>query len=1630
MRKALFLLLLVISVQLSAQNYPITSINISLPANPDANTANWGVGSNVFSINVSTKPKDGKLDPQLEECKIWVVIKKAGSIVCGTYTKNNAPNPNFTSVNKIWNGPNAVSLLGQNCTLIPGEYEVCVRFYGGPLNNPISEEKCKAFTIKSTEVSYIKPQNILPTDNSNFNTSMASKPVNFKWTSVIPTPNEPVTYQLKVWKISNGQTAAQAINQNVPLISKDVLNVSQTSITNLIDPSCISPSSCQFVWQVQALGNGKTFGSNSGKSDFTLFKTGTENNNTNTTTSCGTTSNKTFAIGDEISLSDDFKMKFTAVPTGTNDSLTGVGIVRVKWLGIFNVRFKGIKINAQDKLCAGAIYTNTDSNQVYPVQFLVNATNVNNYGGAWTINQLKSVSQYIKNNKHLKPLVPAANQLDSLLTIQPINMPVGYFKNGDTSNAFGFTEMIFRPDYAEFEAIASLNTEKIFKNPNNSLYGTESIGLHGVGITFTNSGLNGVVGSLKLMEPLVVSYANTGTENLKLTFNKEASGHIGNGIVFSGTNTDFWKYNLDVDMQLPKEWLMPVDTTQTNVSFNFQFNTSKWSDYVAEGTLPACVIPNAKGLGIETGVIAYDHSFVANPTNMVFPAGYAGNTNNFFSGFYLKNFKLTLPDELRSYSDTSKKIEIIAQNLIIDEYGLSGKIFANNVLNYPKANIGNMGGSIDTVSVNFANNSLTEAKMLGKITLPLSSTDNVSSAINYSALFASSSSSIVFTLKPNSDITSKFLGDGKLQIDQTSTLNLTLSKVNKKRAISFDIDINGSLYYPSGKIIDPGSIIPLDLDLSCNFQHLGMTYTTGTTDNFTFSPGQWSFASPQKKLSGFAFTITDVKPKIDPIGTGTEKQYLFKGGVELVAKINIGSENSNIAIGGETKIVLRGAIESEKYTAPSSSGNTGSIANLNTITAQSQTIGAINTYNPSTITAAVKTDYGFLTQLKPKYLGVEVKSIHIDVTTPAVKIKGSVEFFKKDIKYGNGFKGELQAKFTTLNMAIQAGAIFGNTKYIPNNSGNGFKYWMVEAQATLPPPGIVFMTGVAFRGFGAGVYSRMNMTAPATFNPTTAAASTFGGAVFTPDASVKFGFKAKAIIATTPKEETLNGSVALAAEFNSSGGMNFIQFDGLFNCGAKIGEEAQAFANGSINVKYDFPNKIFSMNSLLTINKDPISTPAPISTRLYVNSKTNKWYFKSGIPDTPMIVRISGVDIQSYLMFGNDLGNDIPKGFMRETRAGFASIGYSLPAFTETATGDNKYQSAKGFAFGLGINYKTSNGWSIVDYHGSLCDCRRFLDITYNITAGGEIAASLLQYANCTGFGKGWRAKMSIAVYAGAILNYNYSLPVVGSASGELGRVSAAAYATAEFPNPTFIKGALNGNFSIAGYGVGFYKEFVSGDQCVGTEQTPDPASSNYTQQNAADSLNYSLIKNIVTPSTTNVSRTTNFAVLLNYPYNESFEVEEQQSSGEIKVRQFRANYTVSLKQDSASGNANQPGVMVAAPSATTNKVSGVSTSSTTANMNSALVALLPASADMFGAKQFVLTKTKLLTNPLKANTSYKFQIVGKLEEMVAGIWKPVKKKGTNVNIVQTENLWFKTNSDPANTVTAGGSNNSLKKKF
>jgi hypothetical protein len=271
MKPLLIFLLSIVTVHVSAQNYPITGITISLPANPDANIANWKTGTSMLTITAMAK---GRIDPSLESSRILVTVKKGGSKACGAYTGQTTVSAGFSSLNKVWSGSNAVSLIGQECILPPGEYELCVQFFGNGPAGPVaqSDEKCKAFTIRGNEQqAYQPPQPLMPLNGAQIAEADGLKPVSFRWTPVIPKPRETVTYRLRVWQLTPGQNARQAIAGSTPTVSKDIDDQTQASISVLKPPP--DQLDEEFVWNVQALNrDGKPIGTNNGMSDAFEFK--------------------------------------------------------------------------------------------------------------------------------------------------------------------------------------------------------------------------------------------------------------------------------------------------------------------------------------------------------------------------------------------------------------------------------------------------------------------------------------------------------------------------------------------------------------------------------------------------------------------------------------------------------------------------------------------------------------------------------------------------------------------------------------------------------------------------------------------------------------------------------------------------------------------------------------------------------------------------------------------------------------------------------------------------------------------------------------------------------------------------------------------------------------------------------------------------------------------------------------------------------------------------------------------------------------------------------------------------------------------------------------------------------------
>ena len=300
--KHLLNLLLVLAVFSAHAQYPISSINISLPSNLPANTADWAAAMPPVMITAQAQMRNGQVPGNVAESRILVTINKGHTKMTGGYTSATAPLSGFNSSVKNWSGATAVSLLGKDYVLPPGTYELCVQLFGqGSVQgkyDPISNEVCKSFTILEAKAqNYNPPVNQSPVEKMIFSERDLKAPITFRWTPLCCKVDQPFTYKLRVWQIMKGQTGTQAMKTNLPVLEKDVKDQTQAIITNLVNEPCKAPNTCSFVWNVQALDkNEKGIGSNNGFSEYSGFSITNEQRS-----SCPRQNVSFFALADELS---------------------------------------------------------------------------------------------------------------------------------------------------------------------------------------------------------------------------------------------------------------------------------------------------------------------------------------------------------------------------------------------------------------------------------------------------------------------------------------------------------------------------------------------------------------------------------------------------------------------------------------------------------------------------------------------------------------------------------------------------------------------------------------------------------------------------------------------------------------------------------------------------------------------------------------------------------------------------------------------------------------------------------------------------------------------------------------------------------------------------------------------------------------------------------------------------------------------------------------------------------------------------------------------------------------------------------------------------------------------------------
>lgn len=495
-----------------------------------------------------------------------------------------------------------------------------------------------------------------------------------------------------------------------------------------------------------------------------------------------------------------------------------------------------------------------------------------------------------------------------------------------------------------------------------------------------------------------------------------------------------------------------------------------------------------------------------------------------------------------------------------------------------------------------------------------------------------------------------------------------------------------------------------------------------------------------------------------------------------------------------------------------------------------------------------------------EFNNVELDSIYVSGSVGVVSLEGGLRFYNQDVTYGNGIKGFIRATFRP-TISAQVTAQFG--------SKSGFRYWFVDAQVVFNP-GITVFSGLDIYGFGGGAWYKMRRTTPLPNAQSLTTADTSGrggpgmtlsGVTFVPDGGINFGFQATIIFGNTGGGQTYNADVTFGADFTSSGGINSMYLEGNVYFITEINDRSDVPIRGSARISYDFPRNIFSGIFTVTANVYSILTGNG-TVNIYASPET--WYIHVGTPTQPINLNIASLaTFQAYLMVGMELPPPapIPSNVL-------AIIGSSM---TFPSRDETLLRNGNGFAFGARFDVSTGR-ISFGPFYARL-----------GMGVGFDMSFKEYPGLTCEGFPPGtpigidgWYATGQLYAYIVGDIGLYVD---VWFTSGEFKilEVGAAAALQGGLPNPSWLKGACGGYYSILGGLVtgNCRFEFSVGNECRIPSESPLAA--------------INILASLDPPNgATDVDPYVNPLAAFNAEVNQIFDIEQILSDGTRKLRRFR----------------------------------------------------------------------------------------------------------------------------------------------
>ena len=422
---------------------------------------------------------------------------------------------------------------------------------------------------------------------------------------------------------------------------------------------------------------------------------------------------------------------------------------------------------------------------------------------------------------------------------------------------------------------------------------------------------------------------------------------------------------------------------------------------------------------------------------------------------------------------------------------------------------------------------------------------------------------------------------------------------------------------------------------------------------------------------------------------------------------------------------------------------------------------------------------------KWQYDYLEMQTVVIDVDQGAFEFYGEANFYQQHEVFGKGFKGMVNARFAT-GIEVEAALQLGNV--------DGYRYWYADALMVVPN-GITMFPGSAIYGFGGGISYHMSKTEPQGFASVSTAytatddgsspGTSLSGVEYLPDNDMGIGLRARVVFGTHPNPKAMNGSIELGFQFYSGGGLESIRFQGEGVVMDDLNSDpSDANVGAEVDIYYSFTNNELFGTSSVYVNIAGMVKGANNNNRagtITTYFGQQDWFVYAGTPDDRIALEFIGLmEASSYMM----VGTDIPP---------FPD----LPSNVSSLADDNVQSrlqgmigNGNGFAFGSRFDASTGEK-NFTIFFGS-----------FEMGAGFDIMIrDFGASAHCEGSDpplgiNGWYAMGQAYAYLDGKIGIKVKMFGKRKKFTIL-NVGAAAVLQTALPNPIYLRGAVEGHYSI-----------------------------------------------------------------------------------------------------------------------------------------------------------------------------------------------------------------------------------------